>query len=135
MSPLFKLGKMQDSSIQEKKVILVILGLLVLGVLLAGIKRYYPQTAEAIIYVQPHEISATDQALKKSTTNRLAVINLNTATSSDLIELSGIGQVIAERIVDYRNAYGGFKTKDDLLKVKGIGLKKLEKIKDQISLE
>ncbi|MBU1042925.1 MAG: helix-hairpin-helix domain-containing protein [Candidatus Omnitrophica bacterium] len=126
---------MQDSSIQEKKVILVILGLLVLGVLLAGIKRYYPQTAEAIIYVQPHEISATDQALKKSTTNRLAVINLNTATSSDLIELSGIGQVIAERIVDYRNAYGGFKTKDDLLKVKGIGLKKLEKIKDQISLE
>ncbi|MBU1086628.1 MAG: helix-hairpin-helix domain-containing protein [Candidatus Omnitrophica bacterium] len=126
---------MLDSSIQEKKVILVILGLLILAVLLAAVKRYYPQTADAVIYVQPQEISSNSRSLDKTPDNPLAIINLNTAASSELIQLTGIGQVIAGRIIDYRNARGGFKTKDDLLKVKGIGLKKLEKIKNQISLE
>ena len=48
---------MYNSSREEKKVILVILALLILAVFLSGIKRYYPQAANSLIYIQPNEIS------------------------------------------------------------------------------
>ncbi len=126
---------MQDSSVQEKKVILIILGLLIFSVFLAGIKRYYPKAANSILYVQSNEISAKKTFPNNNASSSLGLIKINTATSADLIELSGIGQVIAARIIDYRNAQGLFRTKEDLLNIKGIGMKKLEKIQDKISLE
>ncbi|MFH1061757.1 MAG: helix-hairpin-helix domain-containing protein [Candidatus Omnitrophota bacterium] len=115
---------MHDSALEEKKVILVILALLILAVLLGGIKHYYPQTANPLIYIQPNELLSKQE-----------LIRINIASSAELVELSGIGQVIAERIIDYREHNGPFKSKNELLKVKGIGINKLEKIKNQISLE
>jgi competence protein ComEA len=55
-------------------------------------------------------------------------IDLNRAGKSDLMSLPGVGEVIAERILLYREEHGGFAGVNDLLKVKGIGRKKLEHI-------
>ena len=56
-------------------------------------------------------------------------VNINSASARDLDALPGIGEVLAQRIIDYRNANGPFQSVDDLIKVKGIGEKTLAKIK------
>lgn len=56
-------------------------------------------------------------------------LEINTATAADLEALPGIGPVLAQRIIDYRQKHGQFKKIDDLIKVSGIGPKNLEKIK------
>jgi len=65
----------------------------------------------------------------------VAKVNINTASAKELQGLPGIGQVTAERIVALRTEKGKFRSPDDLLKVKGIGKKSLEKIRDLISIE
>lgn len=67
-------------------------------------------------------------------TAALAKVNINTASVDELIALNGIGKVKAEAIVAYRTANGPFKTVDDLTKVKGLGGKNLEKIKNDITV-
>ena len=56
-------------------------------------------------------------------------VNINTASARELEALPGIGEVIARRIIDYRNAHGPFQSVDELINVKGIGEKKLAELK------
>lgn len=56
-------------------------------------------------------------------------IDINTATATDLDRLPGIGPAIAERIIRDRDENGPFDAVDDLARVKGIGMKKLDKIR------
>lgn len=65
----------------------------------------------------------------------VATINVNTATVQELQSLPRIGSVTAERIVAYRTEHGDFRSPEDLIKVKGIGAKTLEKIRELISVE
>ena len=62
-------------------------------------------------------------------------VNINTASKEELSGLIGIGPVIAERIIEYRNKNGPFKNKEEITKIKGIGEKTFEKIKDLIVIE
>jgi len=61
-------------------------------------------------------------------------ININIASRAELMDLPGIGEVLAGRIVDYRNQYGAFSDIVDIKKVSGIGEKKFEAIKDRITI-
>jgi len=71
---------------------------------------------------------------KSSKTRFTGVINVNRATKAEFDSLTGIGPVIASRIINYRNANGPFLALDDLLKVSGIGSKTLERIRPRLSL-
>ncbi len=64
-----------------------------------------------------------------------AKLNINTASKADLEKLPGIGPAIAEKIVNYRQEHGAFKTIEDLKNVSGIGEKKFEMLKDLITVE
>ena len=67
--------------------------------------------------------------------NKDGKVNINTATAKQLQLLPGIGEVIAQRIVDYRTESGPFKSVDDLLNVSGIGEKKFEQMKPYIKVQ
>lgn len=59
-------------------------------------------------------------------------ININTASATELQQLSGIGESLSQRIVDYRQANGAFSSIDELANVSGIGEARLAAIRDQI---
>lgn len=61
-------------------------------------------------------------------------IDINAATKEDLKTLPGVGEVTAEKIIDYRDKNGGFTSVDELTKVDRIGEKTLAKFKDKIQV-
>ena len=62
------------------------------------------------------------------------LININTATASQLTALNGIGETKAAAIVEYRRQHGDFGSVDELLNVPGIGEKILEGLRDQVTV-
>ncbi len=65
----------------------------------------------------------------------LAAVNINTATQDEFIALhKGLGPAKAQAIIDYRKANGPFKSVDDLRHVKGIGAKRLEKLRPELTV-
>jgi len=63
------------------------------------------------------------------------LVDVNSATVEQLEAVNGIGEKIATEIVAYREEHGSFKTMDELLNVKGIAEKRLEKIKDAVEIK
>jgi competence protein ComEA len=62
-------------------------------------------------------------------------VNINQASVEEIAVLKNVGPKYAERIVQYRQTNGPFKSPEDLMKVKGIGSKTFELNKDQITTE
>jgi competence protein ComEA len=80
-----------------------------------------------LIYVKEIE---TNKALKESSQTK---ININTAGISVLKKLPGIGDVLAKRILEYRDQVGQFSSREEIMNVKGIGEKTYESIKELIT--
>lgn len=80
--------------------------------------------------------SSKNEAENKKTDNSEVntIVNINTASIEELTILDGIGESKAILIIEYREEYGPFETKEDILNVKGIGESVYEKIKDRISV-
>lgn len=64
----------------------------------------------------------------------LKPININTANSEELQQVPGIGPATAEKILQMRKSYGAFKSVDDLLAIKGLGRKRLDKMRKYLTV-
>ena len=64
-----------------------------------------------------------------------AKVNLNTATEQELDSLPGIGPATAAKIIAYRDENGPFRRVEDLLEVSGIGEKKLQNLRDLVTVD
>ncbi|MBR4152147.1 MAG: helix-hairpin-helix domain-containing protein [Selenomonadaceae bacterium] len=62
------------------------------------------------------------------------LVNINTADAEKLATLKGIGPALAQRIIEYREQNGAFKTIDEIKNVRGIGDKKFASFKDKITI-
>jgi len=76
-----------------------------------------------------------ESVYSSSSVSTSAKININTANANMLQTLTGIGPVLSERIIEYRNQNGFFGIIDDIKDVSGIGEKKFEGIKDLICVQ
>ncbi len=72
-------------------------------------------------------------AKKKEMPQVNAKINLNTASRVELMKLPGVGEATADKIIDYRNN-SKFQSPEEIMKVKGIGIKKFEKMREFIEV-
>jgi competence ComEA-like helix-hairpin-helix protein len=79
-----------------------------------------------VLLLAPHTL-----AKKKPPTSP---ININTASSTQLQQVPGIGPVTADKILQMRKSYGAFKNVDDLLAIRGIGPKKIEKMRKYLTV-
>lgn len=109
----------------EKIVIIFLLLVTLIGV---GVNYYKKTTQQPTLPGAPFEIP-------KSQTHAYEPVNINTANAEQLSALPGVGAVLAEEIVAYRNTHGPFEHTEDVMEVKGIGQKKFAKIKELIVLK
>jgi competence protein ComEA len=61
-------------------------------------------------------------------------VNINTATSEELQQVQGIGPATASKILQMRKSYGAFKSVDDLLAIRGLGQKRLDKMRKYLTV-
>ena len=83
-------------------------------------------------------VNNSTQSQIESTTNTQkddGRLDINTASLQQLTLLPGIGETIAQRIIDYRTKHGRFQSIDELLQVNGIGEKKFEQMKPYIKVD
>ena len=81
----------------------------------------------------PAVTEATEARTIPAETAAPGPVNINTATAQQLQTLPGIGEVLAQRIIDYRESNGDFRSVGALINVSGIGEKKLEAIWDLVT--
>lgn len=83
-------------------------------------------------YIENKEDKVNDNSANVQAGVRL--VNINTASETELQTLNGIGASTAKKIVDYRNQNGDFNTVEEIMNVSGIGQSKFDSIKDDITV-
>ena len=96
-------------------------------------KIYIPLKGESIpAGFEKKNQKETKSKSANSPRNPVSIININTATLEQLMSLPDIGEVRAEEIINYRVQHGGFKKREEIMNVRGIGEGIYEKIKNLI---
>lgn len=119
---------MEEERRQTRMLIVIAL---VFCALLAGYNAFYVPDAPLRSFIETDITSDLDGPESEQSSEKL---DLNTATLEELDALDGIGPVIAQKIVDYREEYGGFSRLEELKEVQGIGDALLEKLRNQVTV-
>ena len=98
-----------------------------------GVKLLIP-TVEETAGAEPASGIETFDTGGSADTAEEKLININSATRQELTALPGIGDATADRIVKYREEYGGFKAIEDIMKVSGIKDKLFSRIREYITV-
>ena len=77
----------------------------------------------------------TVESAERSRVTETETLDLNTATAEELCALPGVGEVLAQRILEYRELAGGFAVAEQLLEVEGIGDAKFAQLREHITVE
>ena len=109
----------------------ILLAMSVIFLLLVGVLYL---RASAVADGVDYTISAARQTKEPVTPQALAPLDINTADVESLQTLNGIGPALAQRIIDYRDKNGPFRSLEDLLQVKGIGESTLESFRDRVTV-
>ena len=94
----------------------------------------FEQSYEKIVGSVSDSLSLRSNILRSDSGDTLT-INMNTATLKEWVQLLGIGEVYAQRILEHRNTHEDFTRLEDLMEVKGIGQKWWEKLKIHLYIE
>lgn len=89
---------------------------------------------QQVLVPDPAALAAAASGGAPGTGSAGGLLNINTADATALEGLSGIGEVLAQRIVEYRDANGPFTSVDGLLDVSGIGDATLEEIRSEVTV-
>lgn len=102
----------------------------------AAINLAEPLSDGQHIHVPTKEIFFRDIPAQSNDTNANSsnMININTADAKELEKIKGIGPALAGRIIEYRESNGAFKSIEEIKKVRGIGDKTFEKMRDEITV-
>lgn len=103
-------------------------------VLIDGQKLYIPTKQEMDQLQTSGDAAASFHYYDPAGISQSRLVNINTADSAALQQLTGVGPATAEKIIDYRNRNGKFKTIEEIKNVSGIGDKTFEKFKDKITV-
>jgi comEA protein len=122
---------------KEKTVLYFLISSIIIGSSISLYKRQNERKNLSHIKFEIDEISSPEitpeySGIKTEKERNQYPVNINQATMKELEALTGIGPVLAQRIINERNRVGKFSCPEDLLKVKGIGPKILIKIRDKI---
>ncbi len=94
-----------------------------------------PSSADTPVPVSLPSSAGVVSGVGSSDASNCSRVNINTASAGTLDDcLSGIGPAYSQKIVEYREAHGGFKSIEEIQEVRGIGPKTFAKIKDQITV-
>ena len=93
--------------------------------------KYSPERYQELISEASISSLPAPETIKETPNLSDEVININTASLKELDQLWGVGKIIAQRIIDYREAQGGFKVPEDIKLVDGIGDKKWNRWKEE----
>lgn len=85
------------------------------------------------VYIPPKVVLDEDNEGIRSISNK-GIVNINTATITELQTLDGIGPSMANKIIEYREKKGYFTKIEDIMNVSGIGENKYNKIKENITI-
>ena len=92
------------------------------------------ETSDEALAKEIESFDTGDNGYKSGALDGSGLININTASQTELATLPGIGEGIAGKIIKYRDENGSFKSIEDIMKVSGIKDKLFSKIKDQITV-
>lgn len=88
----------------------------------------------AALKAAPVTVETENAVPQESFLPDVSPLDVNSASAEELAGLPGIGEVLAQRIVDYRTANGPFEAVEDLLSVSGIGEKRLAELEGRITV-
>lgn len=159
---LYKLQQRVAITTQEARALWVVMALLFLGIVVREVQKRRPAfsselyaESDSLFLSATAAMNARNQSIAsdstgstpKDSTNHIPSdsllqiftpdfpVNINTATQAALERLPRIGPSMAGRIIDYRQQYGPFKSKQDLTRVRGIGEKTYAQLADKISID